>query len=200
MDRAEFSGNSDASAAAAATLPLGVEAGEEALLELERTHEESGAQRWKLLRQVIANLRTQVSEAVAALGEAQRRAAVLDEGLLRERHAREAADAAQQEELRALSEKLRAELRCSQEESLAALEVAKAHSEACTQASTAASAEALLAEAKMLRQALSSEEEARHRQGVACALRPRPALRPSRTPRKLHRPWQRSSIRRRRSA
>jgi len=165
MDRAEFSGNSDASAAAAATLPLGVEAGEEALLELERTHEESGAQRWKLLRQVIANLRTQVSEAVAALGEAQRRAAVLDEGLLRERHAREAADAAQQEELRALSEKLRAELRCSQEESLAALEVAKAHSEACTQASTAASAEALLAEAKMLRQALSSEEEARHRQG-----------------------------------
>mmetsp|Transcript_65144 Transcript_65144/g.210015 ORF Transcript_65144/g.210015 Transcript_65144/m.210015 type:complete len:295 (-) Transcript_65144:439-1323(-) len=108
-----------------------VAANEEALLDLERAHEESGALRWALLRQLITGLRTQITEVNVAVSESKHRTAVLDEELLRERSGREAGDAALRGDLQELAEGLRAELRREKQEARAAVAAATAARASC---------------------------------------------------------------------
>ena len=88
--------------------------GEEALLALERAHGSSSAQQWSVLCEVLAEIRRQVGEALVAVADGQRRAAVADEHFLRERSKRESADAALRADLRCLGEQFRGEVsRCA---------------------------------------------------------------------------------------
>eukprot|EP00747_Dinoflagellata_sp_TGD_P166172 gnl/TRDRNA2_/TRDRNA2_188549_c0_seq1.p1 gnl/TRDRNA2_/TRDRNA2_188549_c0~~gnl/TRDRNA2_/TRDRNA2_188549_c0_seq1.p1 ORF type:complete len:661 (-),score=191.75 gnl/TRDRNA2_/TRDRNA2_188549_c0_seq1:81-2063(-) len=85
---------------------LRVDTREDALLDLERAHEESGALRWALLREVLAGFRRQLAEAALGKAELQHCNAKLDERLARERSSREAGDAAVLADLQALGVKL----------------------------------------------------------------------------------------------
>eukprot|EP00931_Biecheleriopsis_adriatica_P036491 TRINITY_DN21019_c0_g2_i1.p1 TRINITY_DN21019_c0_g2~~TRINITY_DN21019_c0_g2_i1.p1 ORF type:complete len:694 (-),score=192.79 TRINITY_DN21019_c0_g2_i1:113-1903(-) len=137
---------------------LSVHASEDALLDLERAHEESGALRWALLRQILGDIRTKYAEVNAAIGEGQRHTSALDQQMLRERSAREAADAALKAEIAELRQLLNTEVHKVKHESKAELEetstgiirqveqVAKTQREAL-QKTEATLAEALQAEA-----------------------------------------------------
>eukprot|EP00927_Polykrikos_kofoidii_P061475 TRINITY_DN56308_c0_g1_i1.p1 TRINITY_DN56308_c0_g1~~TRINITY_DN56308_c0_g1_i1.p1 ORF type:complete len:763 (+),score=149.67 TRINITY_DN56308_c0_g1_i1:48-2291(+) len=110
-------GNGDASArgdalcaqhvaptSSAAPLPeVVVDANEQALMDLERAHEQSGAMRWALLQKLIVGLRRQIAEVAAAIGESQRRVSVLDEQVLAERSARDASTALLRGDVRSLA-------------------------------------------------------------------------------------------------
>jgi len=140
---------------------VSVEAGEEALLDLERAHEETGATRWVLLRKLITGLRRQIAEAVASIADSQRRAAVLDEQLVRERSGREAGDAALHGELRSLAMRLEEELGRGRAETLARLDGAITELGARTEAMVAQQASEQAAELGVLKQGLLDEKEAR---------------------------------------
>merc|ERR1719329_1446210 len=129
-----------------------VDAGEEALLDLERAHEASGAMCWTLVREIIAGLRRQVAEVAASGAESQRRVAVLNEQLARERAQRESADAAVRADIRNSADILETELGRWRAETRAALEAAVADVKQCIDTSAKLQSEALAAEVTTLRQ------------------------------------------------
>jgi len=139
-------------------------ADDEALLNLERTHEEAGALRWALLRQVIAGLRSELAQANAAIGESKHKAMVLDENLLRERTCREAAIVSLVKDAQATADCLRGELQHEKQGLHSALAERMADVEQRIQAIASQQAAALRAEAEELKRELRLQQEHRHRQ------------------------------------
>mmetsp|Transcript_54529 Transcript_54529/g.130054 ORF Transcript_54529/g.130054 Transcript_54529/m.130054 type:complete len:658 (-) Transcript_54529:221-2194(-) len=78
-----------------------VEAGEDALIDLERAHEATGALRWNLLKDVLAGLKSQLAEARLEIKSVQHEAAVLNERLCKESSRRQEGDASIRNDLAA---------------------------------------------------------------------------------------------------
>mmetsp|Transcript_48555 Transcript_48555/g.89441 ORF Transcript_48555/g.89441 Transcript_48555/m.89441 type:complete len:659 (+) Transcript_48555:37-2013(+) len=90
-----------------------IEAGEDALLDLERAHEATGALRWSLLKEMLASFKAQISEARLEIRAVQHDNAVLNERLCKESSRRQEGDTSVRRdlagELEALAVQLRAE-------------------------------------------------------------------------------------------
>mmetsp|Transcript_22446 Transcript_22446/g.51412 ORF Transcript_22446/g.51412 Transcript_22446/m.51412 type:complete len:658 (-) Transcript_22446:102-2075(-) len=91
-----------------------IEASEDALLDLERAHEATGALRWSLLKEMLAGFKAQISEARLEIRTVQHETAVLNERLCKESSRRQEGDTSVRRdlagELEAASVQLRAEL------------------------------------------------------------------------------------------
>lgn len=145
--------------------PVCVDASEEALLDLERAHNESGALRWELLRKVIAELRREIADAVASTADAHRRSATLEERLVHEASDRKVGDDTLCQSFQAHMLDLDgaiARVRHDAKEELASVvNGAKEQLES----DTAKQVACLREEISALRQGLAGEETARHRAG-----------------------------------
>lgn len=144
-----------------------VAAGEEALLDLERAHEESGALRWVLLRQLITGLRTQIAEVSVAVSESKHQAARLEEHLAREQMTREAGDTSLRVEAQNLLESARSEAQQSGQELRSTLTASLAQLQQRLDELAERQGAALRGEVSVLRQELLRECDDRHRQGEA---------------------------------
>jgi len=143
---------------------LAISTGEDALLDLERAREESGVLRWALLRQILADMRTQVAELSVALSEGKHAATVLQQQLMRERGAREAAEGGLKGEIDELKERLALEVhRLRQDLGRSTGEVA-ASLQSQVQAVQAGQTEALEQKVATLKEALQAQLEARQRE------------------------------------
>jgi len=103
---------------------VSVDASEDALLDLERAHEETGAIRMMMLRKVLADLRRQLADVYAGIADLRHQSAVLDEKLLRERSLRESGTAAVQADLKCISQRMGEESNRIRNEGRDALEAA----------------------------------------------------------------------------
>lgn len=164
-DAARAAGSPGSAAAGGSPTHVIVAASEEALLDLERAHEESGAMRWALLRQLITGLRTQIAEVVVIVGESKHQAARLDEQLVREQTARESGDASLRVEVQALADGLRGEARRERQELRAAFTAGISDLERRLEELAGRQSAALREEAEVLRQELQGERDDRQRQG-----------------------------------
>lgn len=149
----------------AAAPQVTVAASEDALLDLERAHGESGALRWALLRQLLSGQKTQIAEAFAAISESKHQAAKFDEQLLWERTARETGDASLYADVQALAGELRAEARRGRQELRTALALPLAELEQRFEKVAGQQEAALCREVEALRAELQGEREDRQRQG-----------------------------------
>lgn len=143
-----------------------VDAGEEILLDLERAHEETGAIRWVMLHKVLAGLRRQLAQTNASLADAQHRAAVLDEQLVRERSSREAGDGAARADLRCLAQRLEEEISRSRREAQTALETSAMEFNQNLQASLTQLKDECLQASEAVKQDLLDEREQRGKVGA----------------------------------
>jgi len=140
-----------------------VDVGEDALLDLERAHEESGTLRWTLLRKLLVELRRQVAEVAAAVSESKRQAAVLDEKLVAESSFRDTMTSSLHAEIRALASSVEESLTRNARQAQAALgETAEAVG-ARADATSKALAEAGLERTQALQREIRAAEEARLR-------------------------------------
>lgn len=155
-----------AAAAEAAPPPqVNIDAGEEALLDLERAHEESSALRWVLLRKVLAGLRTQIAEAVIAISESKHQNAMVVEQMGNERSRREASEASLRMDVQALAENMLGEIHRGRQEMQTAISTTVADLEQRTKTAIGAQAEACRTEMEALQEKLRTVEECRQRQG-----------------------------------
>mmetsp|Transcript_40677 Transcript_40677/g.73288 ORF Transcript_40677/g.73288 Transcript_40677/m.73288 type:complete len:665 (-) Transcript_40677:248-2242(-) len=144
--------------------PLAVRAGEDALLDLERAHEESGGLRWALLRQLLGDLRTKNAELAAAIGEGQHRTTLLEQQLLHEKNAREATGSALKAELAELKDIIAADIQKTRQESQASLEAAVADFTSKIKFSSASQTQALQAAIDVSQEGLRTESACRQRE------------------------------------
>lgn len=138
-----------------------IDAGEEILVDLERAHEETGAIRWVMLRQVLAGFRRQIAEANSGIAEAQHRDAVLDEQLVRERASRESGDAASAADLRKLAVRVEEDIQQSREQAQRSLEAVVTQMQSQLQAAIDALHGKCQEEINAVRQELSRETSSR---------------------------------------
>lgn len=141
-----------------------VKVGEDALLDLERSHEESGALRWALLRQILGDMRTKTAENAVALAEAQRKNSVLDQYILHEKSSREAVVSSIKSEIGELKEQIAVETHKARQEAKSAIQEAVADLTEQRQAALAAQARAMNASADSLTDALKAESASRQRE------------------------------------
>ncbi|CAE7426200.1 HERC1 [Symbiodinium natans] len=143
---------------------LAISTGEDALLDLERAREESGVLRWALLRQILADMRTQTAELSVALSENKHAATLLQQQLMRERGSREAAEGGLKSEIDELKERLALEVhRLRQEVGRNTTEVV-ASLQSQVQAVQAGQTDALEQKVGALKEALQAQSEARQRE------------------------------------
>lgn len=141
-----------------------VDANEDALIDLERSHEEAGALRWALLRKILAGIRTKMAEVLAAIAEGQRRTVALDEQLLRERSSREAGAASLRAEIRQLADNTATELHRVRQEAKSCIEASTSGLVQQLEATTASQHAALSAVVDELKEAQRVEAVARQRE------------------------------------
>lgn len=141
-----------------------VKVGEDALLDLERSHEESGALRWSLLRQIIGDMRTKTAENAVAIAEGQRKTSVLDQYILREKSSREAVVSSIKTEIGELKEQLALETHRARQEAKLAVQAAVTDLTEQLQAAAAAQANALNTSADSFTTALKAEAASRQRE------------------------------------
>eukprot|EP00930_Biecheleria_cincta_P049848 TRINITY_DN35050_c0_g1_i1.p1 TRINITY_DN35050_c0_g1~~TRINITY_DN35050_c0_g1_i1.p1 ORF type:complete len:672 (-),score=171.02 TRINITY_DN35050_c0_g1_i1:428-2443(-) len=141
-----------------------VRVGEDALLDLERSHEESGALRWALLRQIIGDMRTKTAENAVAIAEGHRKTSVLDQYICREKSSREAMVSSIKTEIGELRDQLALETHKARQEAKSAIQAAVIDITEQLQAATAAQATALNASADSLTNALRAEAASRQRE------------------------------------
>eukprot|EP00933_Yihiella_yeosuensis_P041569 TRINITY_DN35971_c0_g1_i1.p1 TRINITY_DN35971_c0_g1~~TRINITY_DN35971_c0_g1_i1.p1 ORF type:complete len:683 (-),score=190.54 TRINITY_DN35971_c0_g1_i1:477-2525(-) len=143
---------------------LTVDASEDALLDLERSHEETGALRWALLRKILGGVRVKLAEITAVITDGQRRNVALEESLINERSSREAGDAALRDMLKEVSESFAVEVRKVRHEAKTALEAAVTDLSRKADIAVAEQRAALKAATDELKEAHRAEAAARQRE------------------------------------